>query len=81
MIETLELRDGERLTVELETEAAAGITLGDGRRWWGTRAKYREPGSRRWSSVTLVDVHPFALEELRIALGLAIAKLREGRSS
>jgi len=42
-----------------ETEANAGITLSDGRRWWGTLVKWRPGTTGRWRRFTLVDVHPF----------------------
>lgn len=54
---------------EIEAEAEAGISLTDGSRWWGTRVRYRQPPTRRWQHVVLIDVHPFDSEKIAFALG------------
>lgn len=51
---------------EVICEAAAGIDMRDGRRWWGTRVKYRPRSEHRtrWHAALLVDVHPVDSEAI-----------------
>ena len=53
------LLDGDG--VEVKVEAAAGVDMTNGRRWFGTRVywRLRPARSRRWDKALLVDVHPF----------------------
>lgn len=68
-------RDGAaRLAFEYEAEAEAGVSLGDGQRWWGTRIRYRELGTRRWQRTVLLDVHPLDTDAVELALHAYIAK-------
>jgi hypothetical protein len=63
---------------QFEAEAEAGLELGTGKRWWGTRVKYR-PGTRgRWRSVLLIDVHPFAAGEVERGLFAWLERLGRG---
>lgn len=64
---------------ELEPAADAGVTLGEGRRWFGTRVRYRPTaetlggGTGRWRSYLLVDVHPMDEEKIRESFPAALS--------
>lgn len=57
------------LEVEIETEAEAGVMLGDGSHWWGTRVK-------RWTKFLLIDVHPFEYGKIEAAVEAHIGRPR-----
>lgn len=64
---------------QFTAKAEAGVRLETGQRWWGTRVEYRPGTSGRWRHVLLLDVHPFAGDEVEAAL-VAWLERGEGRA-
>lgn len=66
----------EGVRYEHTAEAEAGIYMGTGERWWGSRIRYRRIGiaDKRWTKILLVDVHPFDFEKVKEAVTLHITK-------
>lgn len=54
---------------QYETEASAGISLGDGEKRWGTRVRFRRGTGGRWTKINVIGLHPFdAPEDVEDAL-------------
>lgn len=63
-----------RLHYEYDAEAEAGVTLSKpSTRWWGSRIRYRLIGTRRWSRLLVLDIHPFDKENIETALRVHLA--------
>lgn len=65
--------------VSYETEAAAGIMLGDGERWWGTRVRWRFGTAGRWNGLLAVDVHPMDASAVEEVLRVAVERAQSRR--
>lgn len=67
------MNTGRSITVngtpyQYEADAAAGISLDNGKRWWGTQLRWRAGVAGHWKRGVLVDVHPFDFHTIEAAL-------------
>lgn len=71
------LDDDGNFCAEYQATPDAGLLLGSGERWWGSRIRYRFPGERRWRRFLVIDLHPMDEAAIR---GVIEAHARKARS-
>lgn len=59
---------------EYDAEPTDGVSLTDGKAWWGTHVKYRKVGARKWQRFNIVDIHSWELDAVIDAISYQVTR-------